>query len=202
VNGRSLIGKTPNEILPALRLVADLRDGTSLAVAIRGGGPAVTPTWDMREEPLAQLARFHVRLAEALAAIQQHTVHRVTMPDVGALTGEDLDQTLRVGRLVRGEHVETTWAKTPATVTSPANIPASNHEFSLHAILPLTVRLDGQDIELDMHCQMLYLAARPANPADIATPKAGEILHLVPGSTDRAIIAAVPANDALAGPPI
>jgi hypothetical protein len=155
MNGRSLTGKTPNEILPALRLVADVRDGTGLVVAIRGGGPAVTPTWDMRDEPLAQLARFHVRLAEALAAIQQHTVYRVTVLDVEALTGEDLDQILRVGRLVRGEQIEAEWSELPLTVASPANVPPGSDEFVLGAMFPLTVRLDGQNVELDMRRRVL-----------------------------------------------
>jgi hypothetical protein len=54
-----------------------------------------------------------------------------------------------------------------------------------------------------MRRRVLYLAARPANPIQIAAAQTGDILHLIPGSTDRAIITAVPANsDATSSPPI
>jgi hypothetical protein len=72
----------------------------------------------------------------------------------------------------------------------------------LGAIFPLTVRLDRQDVELDMRRRVLYLAARLANPTQVAGLQAGDILRLVPGSTDRAIITAVSADDALSGPQI
>ncbi|GGK76708.1 hypothetical protein Ppa06_38970 [Planomonospora parontospora subsp. parontospora] len=45
---------------------------------------------------------------------------------------------------------------------------------------------------------MTYLAARIADPAEAAADQQGDSIRLLPGSTNRAIITALPAAEALA----
>ncbi|MFI7210927.1 hypothetical protein ACIBP4_04505 [Micromonospora maritima] len=198
LNAQSLTGKVPADVLPAVRLTADLGPGMGIMAAVRGGGPAVTPVWEMSDEPVTPVARWHVRLLEALIAIQRHTYQRITVPDVDATSTADLDAILRVGRLLRGEHVEGTWSEIPLTVTSPENLPVGADEFTFAGLFPMTVRINGHDIALNMRRQIVYCAARLVEPAPAETDQAGGPLRLVPGSTDRAIITAVPD---VTGPP-
>jgi len=195
LNGCPLTGKAPADVLPAVRLMADLRQGTGLVAAIRGGGGPVTPVWEMRNEPTAPGARRLVLLLEALAAIQRHTYDRVTVPDVDTMPQEELDEILHIGRLLNGEQIEATWSEVPLTVGSTDRLPWGGEEFVLAGIFPMTLRLNGGDVTLNMRRRVLYCSARLAEPTEPSSVLAGDTLRLVPGSTARAIIAAVPADE-------
>lgn len=189
---QSPTGKTPAEVLPALRLAADLRRGTGLQAAIRAGGQPVTPVWELEDEPMAPAARWHVRLVEALAAIQQHSYHRIAVPNLDTTPKDELDAILHTGRLLHGEHVNATWSEVTLTVASRDRLPSGVSEFALAAVFPMTVRLNGHELTLNMHRRVLYRSARVAEPALLPSVQAGQTLRLVPGSTDQAIMAAIP----------
>jgi len=197
LDGCSLTGKSPADVLPAVRLTADLRQGTGLVAAIRGGGRPVTPVWEIGDEALAAVARGHLLLLEALAVVQRHTYDRITVPDVNTIPREELEEILRVGRLLRGEQIEATWSEVPLTVASPDRMPSGEEEFILAGIFPMTVRLNGSEVTLDMRRRVLYCSARLADPIQLSSVQAGDTLRLVPGSTDRAIIAAVSVDDSV-----
>jgi hypothetical protein len=140
-------------------------------------------------------ARWHLTLVDALQHIQRHTVQRVTVPNVDAMTPDQLAALRRTGRLLRGEQIETTWTAVTLTVGTPDSLPPGDQQFSLMSATQLIVDLDGQEIPLPMTRPVLYEAARVGSPEDIQGAVAGDTITLVPGATARAIIAVVPAED-------
>jgi hypothetical protein len=105
------------------------------------------------------VARWHLPFLEALAPIQQRTFHRETVADVDATPDGEQDAILRVGRLLRGEHVEATWSEIPLTVGSLDRVPAGADEFGFAAVFSVTVRLGGQGIELEVRRRVLLGSA-------------------------------------------
>ncbi|MFI5496808.1 hypothetical protein [Actinoplanes sp. NPDC051859] len=192
ITPRSLTGRTPLSVLPAMQLAAAMAEDVGLLLAVRGG-PALTSVWHLEDSALSASARWHLRLLEALIEIQQHTVRRVTVPDVDTVPTGEINEILRVGRLLRGEQIEVSWTHVELTVTTPENLPpAGGTEFALMNTGPLTVALSGERIELDLDRRVLYRAARLAESTDLDGVEAGHAIRLLPGSDPAAIIAAVP----------
>lgn len=69
-------------------------------------------------------------------------------------------------------------------------------EFPVGVMRELILELGSCQISLDMYRRVLYCTARIADPAEAAAAQAGDTIRLVPGSTNRAIITAIPAEEA------
>ncbi|MFI7642271.1 hypothetical protein [Nonomuraea sp. NPDC049400] len=196
----SLAGKTPADVLPAVRMVAGLAAAAGLVLAVRGGRP-LTPIWqpeeaEVRTSPLVGMARWTVTFLEALLAVQAHTLQRVTIPDLDDITPGQIAEIIRLGRLLRGEEIYTTWNQVTMTLGTPGHLPSSNVEFGLMATSPIQLNLAGRRILLDdVQRRVLYHSARLADPNQVATARSGDTIQLVPGATATATIAVVPAAD-------
>ncbi len=196
----SLIGKTPADVLPAVRLVAGLASGVGLVLAVRGGRP-LTPIWhpqesEIRASPLVGMARWTVTFLEALLAVQAHTYQRVTIPDLEETTPDQIAEIIGLGRLLRGEEIHTTWTQIIMTVGAQGHLPPPDLEFSLMETNQLQVNLVGRQIILDdVQRRVLYHSARPADPHQLTSARSGDAIRMVPGSTAKATIAVVPADD-------
>ncbi|MBF9127986.1 hypothetical protein I0C86_03085 [Plantactinospora sp. S1510] len=193
IQASSLAGKTPADVLPAIRMAADFVDGNGILLAVRGGRP-LTSAWDVTDSALRANAQWHVTLLDALQAIQRHTYQRVTIPDVQTIPADDIETILRTGRLLRGERIETPWTEVTLTVVTPDRLPPTDAEFSFISEWPLTVRLGDREITVTAKRRVLYQAARVADPAESASAEPGATLRLLPGSTDQAVIVAVPVD--------
>ncbi|MEQ4306160.1 hypothetical protein ABNF97_33060 [Plantactinospora sp. B6F1] len=149
-------------------------------------------------------AGWHGTLLEALTAIQRHTYQRVTIPDVQTMAADDIETILRTGRLLRGERIEAPWTEVTPTVVTPDRLPRTDAEFSLVSDRPITVRLGAREITRRGEASRAaagrqrsgpgghYRAARVATPAEIAAVEPCATVRLLPGSTDQAVIVAVP----------
>jgi hypothetical protein len=177
-----LIGKTPADVLPAVRLMAGLASGGGLVLAVRGGRP-LTPTWhpegpEIRASPFVGLAHWTVTFLEALLAMQAHTYQRVTISDLEEITPDQIAQIIGLGRLMRGEEIHTTWTQITMTLGAQGHLPPPDLEFRLMETNEIQVNLGGHQIILDdVQRRVLYHSARPADPIsspqhDRATPSA------------------------------
>ncbi|WP_346533849.1 hypothetical protein [Micromonospora sp. DPT] len=183
--------KAPADVLPAIRMAADFMDGNGLRLAVRGGRP-VTSAWEVADSAVRANAQWHVTLLEALLAIQRHTYQRVTIPDVEAIPASDLENILRTGRLLRGERIEAPWTEVTLTVVTPENLPSVDAEFSLISEWPIAVQLGDREITITAKRRVLYQAVRVVDPTMVDCAGPGDTIRLLPGSTDQAVIVAVP----------
>ncbi|TQS45096.1 restriction endonuclease [Cryptosporangium phraense] len=190
-----LKGKTPAEVLPAVRATAELRTGRVIELAVRGGLP-ITGGWELeRDDAEASLARWHVAFLEALTTIQEHTYHRITVPDVTTMTPPQRQKIFNIAGLLRGEQIEEDWSEVTTDTASAALLESAGPEFSFGGTAPLTVELDGQEIHLNMARQTHYESAR------IRTGQPdSDVIHLVPGSSTKAVSTAVPLDQAAPAP--
>jgi hypothetical protein len=185
-------GKTPADVLPAVRFKAAMTDGTQLLLAVRGG-PALTGAWRLDGIGPEPGPRNYLHLVEALLEIQRHTITRVVIPDVDVAEPDELAAIVQTARLLRGEHIEVTWTEVKMTLGTPDNLPpADMPEIVLMHTHPLTVTIAGQPIELDRHRRVFYRSAKLADPANAHTAQPGDQIRLVPASTDSAVLVAVP----------
>jgi hypothetical protein len=117
------------------------------------------------------------------------------VPDTEATSAEQLADILRVGRLLRGDQIDTTWTEVTLTVHTSNNLPPGDAEFCLLSETPLKVELDGRNLTLEMNRRVLYHAVRVADPAEITSVQSGDTIRLRPGSNSQARIATVPVNE-------
>ncbi|GAA1761836.1 hypothetical protein GCM10009734_82580 [Nonomuraea bangladeshensis] len=191
-----LIGKTPAAVLPAMRLLAALAPDTILLLAVRGG-PAYSPRWQPEASSLALHARRQLRVLEALQVIQSHSYQRIVIPAPSRTSSEELAEIIQLAHLLQGAQVEATWPQVDFPI--PANAgPPPEGEFPVAILHELNAQVGGRQIPLGMYQCVTYLAARIADPAEAAAAQAGDSIRLLPGSTDRALITAVSAAEALA----
>jgi hypothetical protein len=196
IEPRPVAGKTPAEVLPALRLKAGITTGTGLLLAVRGG-PPLTTTWQVHGPEPGTGPQSYLGLVEALLEIQRHTLTRVVIPDVETTSQADLAEIVRTARLLRGEQMEVTWTEVSLTVGDTEELPpADMTEVMLMAAHPLTIELNGQTVNLDMERRIYYRSARLAQPSMARASRAGDQVRLVPGSNNTAIVVAVPATTA------
>ncbi|WP_188186998.1 hypothetical protein [Nonomuraea sp. SYSU D8015] len=196
----SLVGRTPADVLSAVRMVAGLATAGGLVLAVRGGRP-LTQIWrpeesEVRASPLIGLARWTITFLDALLAVQAHTLQRVTIPDLDDITPEQIAEIVQLGRLLRGEEIRTTWTHVIMTLGTPDHLPSSHQEVGLMATSPIQLNLAGRLIVLDdVQRRVVYHSVRLADPHQVATAQSGDTIHLVPGSTATATLAVVPAAD-------
>jgi hypothetical protein len=196
----SLVGKTPADVLPALRLVAGLASAGGLVLAVRGGR-SLTPMWhpeesEIRASPLVDMARSTVTFLDALLAMQAHTYQRVTIPDLEEITPDQIAEIIGLGRLLGGEEIHTTWTQITMTLGPQGHPPPPDLEFGLMETNQIQVNLACRQITLDdVERRVLYHSARPADPHELTSARSGDTIRLVPGSTAKATIAVVPGGD-------
>uniref|UniRef100_UPI003F495464 hypothetical protein n=1 Tax=Streptosporangium sp. CA-256172 TaxID=3240076 RepID=UPI003F495464 len=191
-----LAGKTPADVLPAMRLLADFVPGNTVVLAVRGG-LAYAPCWQPEESGLAAHARRHVRVLEALQVIQAHSYQRVVIPSPERTSDEELRQIVQLARLLQGAQLEASWTYADFPVSAGSSPPAGD-EFPVAVMNELHARVGGRAIPLGMYRCVTYLAARIADPAEAVAAHAGGTIRLLPGSSDKAVITAVSAAEALA----
>ncbi|WP_336209584.1 replication initiator [Nonomuraea sp. LPB2021202275-12-8] len=196
----SLVGKTSADVLPPMQLVADLPVTPELVLAVRGGRP-LTSLWrpeesEVRASPLPDMARWTVTFLQALLAVQAHTFHRVTVPDLDEVTPEQVGEVIQLAALLRGEEVRTTWTEITMTRGASGGPPPTDPEFSVLVASQVQVDLTGRQIGLDdVQRRVLYHHARPADPHALASAQPGDSIRLVPGSSAEATIAVAPVGD-------
>ncbi|WP_285783111.1 hypothetical protein [Microbispora sp. NBRC 16548] len=183
-------GKTPAEVLPAMRLLADLAPDTALVLAVREGR-AFSPVWQPEPDAVQAWAAQQVLLLEALKEIQKHSLRRVVVPPLETSPAQGLAELLLLGRLLRGETVEVTWTEVETRIGDGAALPAQ--EFSFVDVGLLQARLGDRVIDLGMKRQVFYRAARVADPAEAASAQVGDTVRLIPGTSNQAFITAISA---------
>jgi hypothetical protein len=188
-------GRKPSEVLPGLRLIAGLRNGGELELGVRDGGPQIfkarSSGSDNRE--MRSAAQKIVAYVESLMEIQKHTFLKVTVPVMEAVTKEDMDSTMEVARLLRGETVTRKWSQLELTVEDREHIPFD--ENAQQAILyhtKLIAQVGDQEIDTGYVKQTVCKSARIASVREKENATAAGYVTLVPGSIPEAVLSAVP----------
>lgn len=187
-------GKKPSEVLPGLRLIAGLRNGGELELGVRDGGPQIfkarSSGSDNRE--MRSAAQKIVAYVESLMEIQKHTFLKVAVPVMEAVTKEDMDSTMEVARLLRGETVTRKWSQLELTVEDREHIPFD--ENAQQAILyhtKLIAQVGDQEIDTGYVKQTVCKSARIASVREKENATAAGYVTLVPGSIPEAVLSAV-----------
>ena len=195
VECNTLDGRKPSEVLPGLRLIAGLRNGGELELGVRDGGPQIfkarSSGSDNRE--MRSAAQKIVAYVESLMEIQKHTFLKVTVPVMEAVTKEDMDSTMEVARLLRGETVTRKWSQLELTVEDREHIPFD--ENAQQAILyhtKLIAQVGGQEIDTGYVKQTVCKSARIASVREKDKTTTAGYVTLVPGSIPEAVLSAIP----------
>jgi len=164
-----LSGKSPARILPGLRfLVVAFRASNTLRVA-----PEYGPIGDTAQQipegtqPPASVGPL-LDLIEALATIQEHTPTQVKVPRLDQISRAAVAHIVDAGRLLRGDTLHVPW--TSHTIHLHPDVdPPTEAPVTALAFLPLTVTLDGQEIDCGLRQIQL-----PAARADLTTLRTHE----------------------------
>ncbi|MFG1752164.1 hypothetical protein [Streptosporangium sandarakinum] len=132
-----------------------------------------------------------------MQVIQSHSYQRIVIPAPSRTSNEELAGIIQLAHLLQGAQIEATWAYVDFSIPADAGPPLEG-EFSAAILHELNAQVGGRQIPLGMYQCVTYLAARIADPAEVAAAQAGDSIRLLPGSTDRALITAVSAAEAIA----
>ncbi|MFI7640505.1 hypothetical protein [Nonomuraea sp. NPDC049400] len=132
-----------------------------------------------------------------MQVIQAHSYQRIVIPEPGETSDQELAQIVRLARLLQGP-VEATWTYVDFPIHSAAGPPLAADESPVAVMHELHAQLGGRQIPLGMYRCVTYLAARVADPDEAAAPQADGTIRLLPGSHNRAVITAIPAEEAIA----
>ena len=108
-----------------------------------------------------------------------------------------LSRLVHLARLLQAPQIEATWTYADFPIPADAS-PLPDGELPFAVMDELHAQLGGRRIPLGMYRCIIYLAARIADPAEAAAAQAGDSIRLLPGSADRAIITAIPPEQAIA----
>jgi hypothetical protein len=194
IDPQPVTGKSPTDVLPAIRFKAAMVNGTQLLLAVRDG-PALTAAWPLEGIDQGPGPRNVADLLEALIEIQRYTIARIVIPDFEATDPDELAGILRTARLLRGEQVQVTWTQVAITLGTPEHLPpADAAESALLLVQPMTITMNGQIIELDAQRRVYYASAILADPTPAQNAQPGNEVRLVLAANNTAILAAITAS--------
>lgn len=187
-------GKKPSEVLPGLRLIDGLRNGGILELVVRDGGPQVFKVRSdgAANHELRAAARKIVAYVESLMEIQKHTFLMVTVPATDAVTEEDMNSTIEVARLLRGEKITRNWPQLELEVEDRENIPFNENELAILYHTKLIAQVGDQEIDTGYVKQTVYKSVRIASVREKDKTTTSGYVTLVPGSIPEAVLSAVP----------
>ena len=187
-------GKKPSEVLPGLRLIDGLRNGGILELVVRDGGPQVFKVRSdgAANHELRAAARKIVAYVESLMEIQKHAFLMVTVPAMDAVTEEDMNSTIEVARLLRGEKITRNWPQLELAVEDRENIPFNENELAILYHTKLIAQVGDQEIDTGYVKQTLCKSARIASVREKDKTTTAGYVTLVPGSIPEAVLSAVP----------
>ncbi|WP_189243660.1 hypothetical protein [Planobispora rosea] len=176
-------GKTPAQVLPAVRLVSSFVPGAGITLAVRDGQP-IFPTWRLGEiDGASAWGPRLIEVLEALRTLQRHTAQRIVVPE--HIDASELSKLLLFHRLLNGERITTSWERLPIPADARAQVREGSQEVRLWAARVMSVRLGGQEIVLDRAMHVLYQDARLGEPE-------GDQIAVIPGPNATATATAGP----------
>ena len=187
-------GKKPSEVLAGLRLIDGLRNGGILELVVRDGGPQVFKVRSdgAANHELRAAAQKIVTYVESLMEIQKHTFLMVTVPAMDAVTEEDMNSTIEVARLLRGEKITRNWPQLELAVEDRENIPFNENELAILYHTKLIAQVGDQEIDTGHVKQTVCKSARIASVREKDKTTTAGYVTLVPGSISEAVLSAVP----------
>ena len=187
-------GKKPSEVLAGLRLIDGLRNGGILELVVRDGGPQVLKVRrdGAANHELRAAAQKIVAYVESLMEIQKHTFLMVTVPAMDAVTEEDMNSTIEVARLLRGEKITRNWPQLELAVEDRENIPFNENELAILYHTKLIAQVGDQEIDTGHVKQTVCKSARIASVREKDKTTTAGYVTLVPGSIPEAVLSAVP----------
>lgn len=187
-------GKKPSEVLPGLHLIDGLRNGGILELVVRDGGPQIFKVRSngAANHELRAAARKIVAYVESLMEIQKHTFLMVAVPAIDAVTEEDMNSTIEVARLLRGEKITRNWPQLELVVEDRENIPFNENELAILYHTKLIAQVGDQEIDTGYVKQTVYNSARIASVREKDKTTTTGYVTLVPGSIPEAVLSAIP----------
>ena len=187
-------GKKPSEVLPGLHLIDGLRNGGILELVVRDGGPQIFKVRSdgAANHELRAAARKIVAYVESLMEIQKHTFLMVSVPAIDAVTEEDMNSTIEVARLLRGEKITRNWPQLELVVEDRENIPFNENELAILYHTKLIAQVGDQEIDTGYVKQTVCNSARIASVHEKDKTTTTGYVTLVPGSIPEAVLSAIP----------
>jgi hypothetical protein len=186
VSLQDLGGLEPADALPGLRAVEALRPPNRMVMKLRNGPeiqePAVVPS------TLTEDAGRLLRVCEALATIQEHTVTPVRIPDLTETTLDQAQEWINAARLLRGETLRMTWSRFGVQLHEDAAPPDPEEGPVAVAVAePLAVEVGGEQIPLGE--KLAHLPAARVDPATLVDGRVeGRVVHFGPAGDDSGTV--------------
>lgn len=155
-----------------------------------GEGLSVAAGANLRPPPAAE---FAAELADALLALQPHTVDRLRMPSFNGITDRQLGEIEFLVERYAGRSHESTWDRQILTVVDPTNNRPDLFDGTGHLVFTQqpAFTLAKRDYRLTRLLATTYCTPMLAPGVDLARLSRGDEFELVPGSDNRRVVAAV-----------
>jgi hypothetical protein len=159
-------GKRPSDVVQGMKFLAAFHAPHALRF-----GPLHRPAIDHRfaiPHPASRGGELGVQVVEALARIQERTHVQVTVPDLLEWTPGQIEEFIRIGKLLQGESVPVEWSPFDLRARPDAGDVAGDG-VSVLLDLPLSVRLGDEEIPLGTlrrHLKAARIEVLDAAPGD------------------------------------
>ena len=184
---RELTGKAPADVLPGLNALAALTPPNRFVIRLRHGpaldSPQFVPT------TIAQDADRLIRVCEALAVIQRHTVLPIRIPDLTETSVTEAREWIRAARLLNGDTISLTWDRIAFDLHDDAELPSGVTDAVTVATTSALIAKVG-DREVDLGLQVAQLAMARVDPSDLGDDgqPVSSSVHMVPAGDNTGTI--------------
>ncbi|MFJ9352587.1 hypothetical protein [Streptomyces sp. NPDC101237] len=183
-----LDGLAPDEILPALRFAAGLREPHGLRAAALYGPVNAEPTpitAGNDTDELQVLAARELAIAQALSVIQKHTTEQLTMPDLAQMTVAEAEELFNVARLLHEQAISYDWHRAELTlprdaVPVPVTQGSGPEPYTFHR--PLVAKIATRQVDLGW--ERIDLESAVTEAAEI---EEGWLVVCYPGTSQKGI---------------
>lgn len=189
----------PRDVVPVLRLCAEIAAGTEMAATDPAGNVIVRFQGPFGfAQPEA-----YIHCAELLAEVQQMAGVAFPLPD--AFSTEDQHNMLYARAILHGEAVEAEWAGETKPMAAAAvdmllsQTGQNGDQFALTVVIPQIVPAAGGQLPVGTVLQFMP-SARVANLDEVRAWRAADVagtvdVQLVPGETNKVTVRSAPTGD-------
>ena len=134
---------------------------------------------------------------ESLVEIQRHVLVPVAIPSVESLSDDEVKKAIHYARLLRGEQFVCTWDHLDLTVGDPDVFQQRMGDLGAEGMLlrrqRLMVKVGRMELDTGYILQTMCKTARIAEESRREVYAANDVVRLVPGEDDKAVMLAIKA---------
>lgn len=194
-----LTGRRPGDIVASIRFLAALEHGGTLTLQGRNEGALIVrlevmATRDQKRIDGALLFKDYV---ESLVEIQRHVLVPIAVPSAESLSDDEVKEVIRCAHFLRGEQFVYTWDHFDLTVGDPDAFQQRMGDPGAEGMLLrrqcLMVKVGGLELDTGYILQTVYKTVRIAEESRCGVYAANDVVRLVPGEDDKAVMLAIKA---------